>query len=199
MTEGKETFSQRSHLEALSDVELIAAIKGGDRGALAELYGRHSAPLYSLALKILGHPKLAGIALEEAFLDLGKQAGTFQITFDENRFSVFTCLVLLTRRRALERRPAQPTGERAELPAISSVGACAESPNHKSRHRAVSEAMAVLTASDREILEATFFEGLTLSEIASRARLPDHVIRARAVQAVKDFREALPGELLGRQ
>ncbi len=126
-------------------------------------------------------------------LDVWKQADTF----DERRCSVFTWLVLLTRRRALERLSVQPTVEREKVPAISSAGAYAESPNLKSKHRKVSEAVAGLTASDREILEASFFEGLTLSEIASRARLPDHVIRTRAVQAFRKFRDALPGEVLG--
>lgn len=52
----------------LSDAELVEAAQRGDAASLGVLLERHRAPLYGLALKILGHGPEAQDAVHDAFL-----------------------------------------------------------------------------------------------------------------------------------
>ncbi len=51
-----------------SEAQLIAAARGGDRGALGALYRRHAGQAYSLALRISGDPDRAQDLVQDAFL-----------------------------------------------------------------------------------------------------------------------------------
>lgn len=53
---------------ALADVELVRAAQGGDAASLGILLERHRAPLYALALQILGHGPDAQDAVQDTFL-----------------------------------------------------------------------------------------------------------------------------------
>ena len=52
----------------LSDAELARAAKNGDAGSFGILLERHRAPLYALALRILGHGPQAQDAVQDAFV-----------------------------------------------------------------------------------------------------------------------------------
>jgi DNA-directed RNA polymerase specialized sigma24 family protein len=52
----------------LSDAELVRLARQGDISALGVLFERHRAPLYALALRILGHGPRAQDAVQETFL-----------------------------------------------------------------------------------------------------------------------------------
>ena len=52
----------------LSDVELVKTAREGDAASLGLLLERHRAPLYGLALRILGHGSQAQDAVHDTFL-----------------------------------------------------------------------------------------------------------------------------------
>jgi Sigma-70 region 2 len=51
-----------------SDAELARAAQGGDATSLGILLERHRAPLYAVALRMLGHGPHAEDAIQDAFL-----------------------------------------------------------------------------------------------------------------------------------
>jgi RNA polymerase sigma factor (sigma-70 family) len=63
---GMEHSSRRTSV--LSDAELARAAQGGDAASLGILLERHRAPLYAVALRMLGHGPHAEDAIQDAFL-----------------------------------------------------------------------------------------------------------------------------------
>ena len=53
----------------MTDTELVAAAKRGDRNAFGELVARHQDMVYSLALRMVGDPDDAADMAQDAFLN----------------------------------------------------------------------------------------------------------------------------------
>src|SRR6266702_1931023 len=91
--------AQAAAPETSSDDMLIRRIAEGDQLAMRTLFGRHRVPLYRWLLRLVGDEALAEDLLSELFLDVWRQAGTF-----EARSSVSTWLLAIARYKALSAR-----------------------------------------------------------------------------------------------
>jgi hypothetical protein len=73
---GRETLGRDpAHL---SDEALLEAVGRADEDALGELYDRFGRVAYGLALRVLRDPALAEDAVQEAFLQVWRAAGSFR-------------------------------------------------------------------------------------------------------------------------
>jgi len=84
-------------LSQATDDALVGAVAGGRRGALAEVYERHGAPTGALARRLCGDD-LADDVVQDVFLRLWQSPGSF----DANRGSLRSYLLMLTRGRAID-------------------------------------------------------------------------------------------------
>src|SRR6266581_2202105 len=85
--------------ETSSDEMLIKRIAEGDQLAMRTLFGRHRVPLYRWLLRLVGDEALAEDLLSEVFLDVWRQAASFQA-----RSSVSTWLLAIARHKAISAR-----------------------------------------------------------------------------------------------
>src|SRR5437667_10208616 len=85
--------------EIASDEVLIRRIARGDQVAMQTLFERHRVALYRWLLRLVGDEALAEDLLSDVFLDVWRQAGTF-----EARSSVSTWLLAIARYKALSAR-----------------------------------------------------------------------------------------------
>src|SRR5919108_1405108 len=90
--------AMRRDLAHLSDEALVALVKRGEEGALAELYDRFGRPAYALALRVLRDRSLAEDAVQEAFLAVWRTAGRFV----PERAKASTWGMTLVHRRAVD-------------------------------------------------------------------------------------------------
>ena len=79
-----------------SDETLIRRIAGGDQLAMRTLFARHRVAIYRWLLRIVHDETLAEDLLSEVFLDVWRQAASF-----EGRASVSTWLLAIARHKAL--------------------------------------------------------------------------------------------------
>src|SRR5579871_5792804 len=102
---GKHTSGVSSAHANQSDTALIAGIRSGDEAAMAELYDRYSAVIYSVALRVLGDTGAAEDVLQEIFMQLWRKPELF----DSSRGSLGPWLAVIARHRAIDalrkRRP----------------------------------------------------------------------------------------------
>lgn len=184
---------------ASADRALVAAIQARDSDALGVLYDRHAARLLGLADRILGATGEAEEVVQEVFLHAWRAAATF----DPARGSVLAWLLVATRSRAIDRlrarRPAAlpargrengnaPPDPMAALPAAGDLEADTASREWESICRA---AIGELPGDQRQVLELSYFDGLTHSEIADRTATPLGTVKTRIRLGLGKLRERM--------
>lgn len=160
--------ADRDHLR-----RLLLATAGGDRGAFENLYGRTSAKLFGICLRILSERTQAEEALQDVYLAIWHKAGLY----DGERASPITWLAMIARNKAIDHlrshkadRLSQPIDLAAELPDDgASVSDLADAHAESRRLRACFDE---LSGEQRGVIHTAFFEGCTYEEIAARSDTP---------------------------
>ncbi|HEX4952865.1 MAG TPA: sigma-70 family RNA polymerase sigma factor [Thermoanaerobaculia bacterium] len=177
----------------LKDAELVRAMATGSQGALTELYDRHAPLVVGVAQRILGSREDAEEVAQEVFVHAWRQAASYQA----DRASVLTWLLLVTRSRAIDRLRSRRVDDRTRA-AIESFGEEVHTSSgafsnvlSEERGRRVREELDRLPAEQREVLEMAFFAGLTQSQIAAAAAIPLGTVKTRTLLAMKKLRAVL--------
>ncbi|MEM9558399.1 MAG: sigma-70 family RNA polymerase sigma factor [Acidobacteriota bacterium] len=179
------------------DVMLLGRIADGDDAALGVLYDRYARLLLSLARRVLHDDAEAEEIVQEALLQVWRQAGRY----DSRRSSVSTWLVLITRSRAIDRVRSRQVKQRTldtvaqENREVHTSPEGARTVLHEQRRRRLHTALATLPAEQRQVLELAFFQGMTQSEISSATDIPLGTVKTRTLLAMKKLRVALRDEI----
>jgi RNA polymerase sigma-70 factor (ECF subfamily) len=162
---------------------LLHRVAAGDHAALGDLYDRYAGLAYGLALHIVRDAAEAQDVVQEAFVQVWRQAGRY----DRARGSPEAWVCTITRTRALDRlRRRAARREEPSLPAPTA--ASASTPDEA---LAVRSALRSLSQEQRQALELAYFEGLTQSEIARRLGEPLGTVKSRIRAGMMRLREAL--------
>jgi RNA polymerase sigma-70 factor (ECF subfamily) len=177
-----------------ADEELLRAVQAGDHAALATLYDRHGRPCFAVAYRVLEDGATAEDAVQEAFLAVWRQAGSFR----PERGAVRTWLLAIVRNAAVDRRRgrhARPLGDvpLADVDSRLTTGEddtfeLVESSLLQERVRG---ALTALPAEQRQAIELGFFHGLTHQEIAERTGLPLGTVKGRMRLGLRKLRSLL--------
>ena len=154
---------------------MVAGLKAGDQGAMAELYDRYSSVVHAVALRVLGDTGAAEDVLQEIFLQLWRNPSLF----DASRGSLGSWLAVITRNRAIDslrkRRPETDI-EDVVLSVAPDLAGEAERARVADKVRGV---MGTMTPVQRSALEMAYWEGMSHSEIADRTGEPLGTVKTR--------------------
>lgn len=171
--------------------DLIPRIAAGDRGAFRRVYDLYAPRLYPVALRITRQAPLASDAVHDAFLQLWRNAGRF----DLGRGNPEAWLVSLVRYRALDiarRRSREVSNE--DLPEPID-----EDPNPLDRLATARDAAALhvclgqLEADRRRLLALSFIDGLSHGEVAERLKMPLGTVKSWIRRSLQSLRLCLEG------
>lgn len=172
--------------------KLVRRMAAGDHAAMAEFYDQTSALVFGLALRIVGEHAAAEDIAVEVYAQVWKQAAEY----DAARGSALAWLLTVTRSRAVDLCRARRR-ERATEPLEAADGVCCERPGPEAmsaaaeRHRFVQRALATLNAELRQVVELSYFSGLSHSEIAHRLNQPLGTVKTRIRSAMMQLRAQL--------
>jgi RNA polymerase sigma factor (sigma-70 family) len=172
-----------------SDEQLVEAVAQADEDALGELYDRFGKVAYGLAYKILQDAALAEDAVQEAFLQIWRGAGSYR----PERAKASTWLLTFVHRRAVDL--VRREQKRRTLPVVvepqgSDPGAD-EAAVTRSRREIVQDALRRLPPEQREPIELAYYGGLTQSELAERLDQPLGTIKSRMFSGLQRLRVLL--------
>jgi RNA polymerase sigma-70 factor (ECF subfamily) len=177
-------------LAHLSDEALLALASRSDETALGELYDRYGRVAYGLARRVLRDGSLAEDAVQDAFLTVWRQAGTFAA----ERSKPSTWILTLVHRRAVdlvrreERRRAEPLDQAPEPAGGTTTD---EEAWIRAQRQVVQEALRKLPPAQREVLELAYYGGFTQSQLAERLGQPLGTIKSRMFTALAGLRTIL--------
>jgi len=184
------------HISDPTDLTLLQRIAARDSSALADLYDRHSRLLFGLILRIVRDRAEAEEILQEAFVRMWTRAETYDTVLG----GPLPWMVRVARNLAIDRLRAQrvraaistqaPDGRTADAIASDIQGPEAVVVDTQ-RSQALTDALAVLPAEQRQLIAAAFFEGYTHSELARRFGLPVGTVKTRIRSGMIAMRQRL--------
>ena len=162
----------------LSRESMLLACAAGDRTALNRLYTATAPHLFGLALSILRRRDLAEDAVQEAFLQVWRHAGSF----DVNRGTAMAWMARILRNRCfdmLDKRrreaPLDPSfAEAQEDPGPGPADLVAGGESARRLHDCMNE----IEVKARQCLNLAYYEGLTMEQIAQRLPAPIGTVKS---------------------
>ena len=173
----------------LSDEALVEAVARADEDALGDLYDRFGKVAYGLAFRILQDAALAEDAVQEAFLQIWRSAGSYE----PERAKASTWLLTFVHRRAVDlvrREERRRTSPAESAPEPTSAGPD-ETVVARSRGEIVRTALKTLPPEQREAIELAYYGGLTQSELAEKLGQPLGTIKSRMFAGLQRLRVLL--------
>jgi RNA polymerase sigma-70 factor (ECF subfamily) len=170
-----------AQLQTVGDRELMLRIADGDVRAFETIYDRYSAPVYSLAARVTGRRRAAEEATQEVFLSLWRTARSY----DPERGTVRTWLLSVVRNRSIDwlRRERRHDREVEIDDAIVGQLEAAERTEEVVAAREDSlharQLLDSLPTEQRQVIELTYFKGLTQAEIAEQVGVPLGTVKGR--------------------
>jgi RNA polymerase sigma-70 factor (ECF subfamily) len=188
------------HLAALADEELMGLVRDREQRAFEVVYDRHGGAAYSLAYRILGDPRAAEDATQEAFLSIWRSGARY----DPLRGSVRNWVFGVVRNRAIDalrrgsakRTPKlamdggeliekQPSADQTEADAI-----------RRETAKEVRSRLDELPGEQSQVIELAYFGGFTHSEIAEMLQMPIGTVKGRMRLGLEKIRTGLAEEML---
>jgi len=178
-----------------AEVILLSRIGAGDRAAFRELYVLYSAPLFSLAVRLVHDRSAAEELLQDAFVKIWRHA----IAYDARKSRPFTWAVTIVRRTCIDylrmHRTAPTLIPFAAEAASSSALATSEisrrfADANETSHQ-VQDALAEISPDQRQALELALYSELTHAEIARQLKQPVGTIKTWIRRGLLDLRTTL--------
>ncbi len=173
-------------LNSLSDELLVARLLAGNHDSLTVLFDRYHRLVFSIAIRIVRDEGEAEEVVQTVFLDIFQAAANF----DPAKGTLKVWLLQYAYHRAMNRRRAlsaqriyswdelDASHERAQMPGIEAIRLC-------------QQILMQLKPLQREVLELTYFEGLTAQEIAVRQHRSAAIVRHDLYRALAKLRRSL--------
>ena len=196
-------FALACHMEENNFQKISTAIDGilsGDKAALGTVYDMYGKVVYSVSLKILGHPADAEEATQDAFLSLWENAASLSGKPEK----MVPWLVRVVRNRSIDklrklnRRP--PSSQAIETPeqrvvdsshAEKSTALDALLGAERADH--IRKALDLLPAEQKTVIEMAYYQGFSQSEIAEELKESLGTVKSRTRYALTRLRKELEG------
>jgi RNA polymerase sigma-70 factor (ECF subfamily) len=180
-----------------TDAVLAARLTAGDDYALAEVFDALGRSVYGSALGVLGDDSAAQDVVQDVFVELWSHPDRY----DPAAGTLRTYLIVLARHRAMDlvrselRRVARRERSYRLTPVTPAPGAGDQA---MAAHTAglVRAAVQLLPASQRQVIELAYFEGLTCREVAHAVGIPEGTAKSRLRLALAKLETVLDRQLL---
>ncbi len=183
-------------MESGSDEDLVRRIAKGDNLAMRVLYARHHLRAFRFLQRLLRDEALAEDALSEVFLDVWRQAGSF-----EGRSSVSTWLLAMARNKAWSalRKRRESALDEGVAEAMEDEGDDPEVQLQKSdKGAAIRACMEKLSPEHREVLDLVYYHETSVEEVAMIVQIPENTVKTRLFHARKKLAELLKANGIDR-
>jgi RNA polymerase sigma-70 factor (ECF subfamily) len=172
------------------DAALVALVATGDREALGALYGLLAPRMMAVAARMLDSLREAEDLVHDVFLEAWLHAAEY----DPARGSVRTWLLLRLRSRALDRLGrAAAARNQALFAQAASEDHAASGAFEPSDSIGLQQAVERLDTDVRNVLELTYFRGLTAEALALQLGIPVGTVRSRLARGLRSLRVLLDG------
>ncbi|HXN08984.1 MAG TPA: sigma-70 family RNA polymerase sigma factor [Candidatus Acidoferrales bacterium] len=187
-------------LSGRTDDQILAALAQRDLSALEELYDRYSKVAYSLAYRIVGDRGNAEDVVQDAFLSVWRQAGTYK----RERGAARTWLMSIVHHRSIDRLRSGASSSNTipyeELPETreeTTKPSIWQQAWNNVRGDMIRRALERLPVEQKKSIELAYFSGYTQAEIAELMGVPLGTVKGRMRIGLQKLRTMLEGLEIG--
>lgn len=185
-------------MEDLADDVLLQLVHLGDERALGALYDRHGKLAYSLAYRILGDIQAAEDAVQEAFINIWRRAGSFSAT----RGTARTWIMAVVHHRSIDngrrRRGLAPRELPLDIAQLPEDTQDTWSEVSKTLDRELLiRCLERIPEAQREVIQLAYFGGYTQREISELKGIPLGTVKGRIRIGMAKLRSLLQEMGLG--
>jgi len=187
-------------LSGRTDDQILAALAQRDLSALEALYDRYSKVAYSLAYRIVGDRGNAEDVVQDAFLSVWRQAGTYK----RERGAARTWLMSIVHHRSIDRLRSGASSSNTipyeELPESreeTTKPSIWQQAWNNVRGDLIRRALERLPVEQKKSIELAYFSGYTQSEIAELMGVPLGTVKGRMRIGLQKLRTMLEGLEIG--
>jgi RNA polymerase sigma-70 factor (ECF subfamily) len=172
-------------------VWLLAAVAKGDQAAFERLYIATKAKLYGVTLRILRRSDLADEVIQETYLKIWHNAGTF----DPRVASPITWMVAIARNRSLDLIRKKSEASIEDEPAAMEVAG--DEPNPLARREMTEElrrllgCLGHLEEDRRRMVLLAYYSGWSRDQLAAEFEAPANTIKTWLRRSLMEIRECL--------
>lgn len=175
-----------------SDDELLLRSAAGDERSYELLYDRVRPQVLGIALRVLRDRALAEEVAQEVLVEVWNKADRF----DPDRGTAAGWIATFAHRRAVDRVRSEQAGrdrdERvSRRDTVREVDVVADEVATRLDHWQVRQALATLTARQREAIELAYFQGHTYRDVARVLGIPEGTAKSRLRDGLVRLREDL--------
>jgi RNA polymerase sigma-70 factor (ECF subfamily) len=189
ITQPGRVSAPASAAAAASDEILISRIARGEALAMRALFARHQTRVYRWLLRFVRDPAMAEDLLNEVFLDVWRQAGSFA-----GKSSVATWLLAIARFKAISasRKRVDAQLDEAVAETIPDPGDDAQTLlEREDRRNLLRDALASLSDEHREVLDLVYYHGRPVKDVAEIIGIPEATVKTRMFYARKKLADVL--------
>ncbi len=174
---------------------LLSRVAGQDQEAFADLYDLLAGRAYSLALRVVKDARSAEDVVQDAFVSIWQMAGSYAPA----RGTVGAWALTVVRNKGvdhLRRLNARPraTVDIGTIDVGGSAEAVWDDVSRSLDADAVQAALGFLPAEQRQVIDITYFGGLSQQEIAADLGVPLGTVKGRMRLALNKLRASFGGE-----
>ena len=192
---------------AASLEELLTAAGRGDHDAFSEVYARTSAHLFGVALRILGRSQSAEEVLQEAFVNVWRNAASYRGEVGGQAIQPMTWLITIVRNKALDELRSRSRLSETELAPFDDededVHMQEPSPSALELFSAAAQSLHIercmegLQGTQRQSLALAYYQGLSHTEVASQMGAPLGSVKAWIRRGLEKLRDCLQPQGVG--
>ena len=172
---------------------VLPAVARGERAAVQRCMARYGALVWSLARRLSPTRADAEDATQEIFLDLWRSASRF----DAARGSEQLFVMVIARRRLIDRLRGMRLRRAHEIAGLDEVAAQMPVDGHAERHveaQIARTALEQLPAEQQRVLDLSIVQGLSHGDIAQRVGIPLGTVKTLVRRGLIRIRQALGGD-----
>ena len=172
-------------------MRLLAAVARRDRAAFARLYAATSAKLYGTILRILRRRDLADEILQEVYIKIWENAGSFA----PERASPITWMATIARNRALDEARRKRILALEDVPAAAEVADAAPLASHtievNDDWKRLLACLDGLEPQKAEMVRLAYLTGASREELGARYGHPAATIKTWLHRSLKQLKDCL--------
>lgn len=190
----RNVLAQRQQIDR-EDADLLKRIQRSDQRALGSLYDRYAGVLYPFTLRITGSQEAAEEVLHDVMVHVWEKSASQ----GPQNGSVYAWLVSLSRMKAVDKMRAANQKRKQESEGggqRSTPTADAKPPSAetivalKGYTEEVRNSLRSLSKLELRLLELSFYEGQSQSDLARMLRIPLGTIKAKMRRGIQKLRQA---------